>query len=784
MVDASTLPVARPEQASRLLRVLTVPVLAIGALLAVLMPLPAQNPPQPSGQQPQGQGPTMQDQGDVVTLSFNETNGMELLEFIKYTERITHKRFVWALDNELTTGGIPPRITYVGTITFHKPQFVTEFYAFFQTMLYIKGFALVPRGEGNLELLEIVQMAGPRAKEIQNGARYVTPEELGQYRNQTGVPILTMMPLKHINAPVAVNALRPFYGAAGAPSSTLQFGNVGNNTALLLQGFGPQVYSATELLKLVDQPVEVQQLIIYVARLENAAAEELEPLLNDILNDAARIRSQAAAQAGAAGGQGQPAVDPNANKLKIQVIPSLRALILSGTPDMVNEAKELIARIDVRPDALDDTVSVYRLKNVLAKELQTTLQQFITDDTNAERQAQQGTPGGAAAPRQARRTVIRNHDESNSLIISASQTKYQQIIHLIDQLDRRQPQVLIEVALVELTTGDLTRFGIELGLLDAGSSGKQGFGFTSFGISTFQDNNGDGLPDTRLPDFTNPLQGVTGGIISNSDFAMPVLLNALASDSRANILSAPSVLVNNNEAAVVTTEEERPTTQVNQGTATSTTGNGAPRHAGITLQISPTISPNNYLRLNINLEVSRFVGSFDPASASGGGVILRRSIRTQVTMPSEDTMVLGGVIEDQESTVDSGVPFLKDIPILGWLFKTYNREDNKTNLYFFVTPTILDEPDFQDLWQVSLAKKMQAEQYIGTRRLQLVDPKWTGSHGPAQPRTLEDKGATHENVDSQGNFETPFYMRPGAEEGTRKPNLSGPSQPGGNGKGS
>jgi hypothetical protein len=80
------------------------------------------------------------------------------------------------------------------------------------------------------------------------------------------------------------------------------------------------------------------------------------------------------------------------------------------------------------------------------------------------------------------------------------------------------------------------------------------FGFTSFGQSIFEDTDDDGIPDTRLPDFDNPLQGLTGGIISGGDFAVPFLLNALSSDDRANILSMPSVLVNNNEAAVVRTE--------------------------------------------------------------------------------------------------------------------------------------------------------------------------------------------------------------------------------------
>ena len=397
---------------------------------------------------------------------------------------------------------------------------------------------------------------------------------------------------------------------------------------------------------------------------------------------------------------------------------------------------------------------------MLAEDLRQTLNQFMQEDNNAEQQAQ-AQQAGSTPSRRTRRTVIQAHDESNSLLISAAPTKYQQIRALIDSLDVRQPQVLIECALVELTTGDLDRFGVELGLLDLpnGSNDyERGFGFTDFGQAVFQDTDDDGLPDTRLPDFDNIAQGLTGGIISGQDFAVPILINALATDDSANILSLPSVLVNNNEAAVVTTEEERPTLENNVGTATTTTGTGAPRNAGITLEISPTISPNRYLRLNISLEVSRFVGAFDPSSATGGGIVLRRSIRTQVTMPTESTMIIGGVIEDSESSNEGGIPFLKDIPILGYLFKSIESESSKTNLYFFVTPTILDEDDFQDLWHLSLQKKLEAQNYIGERRLRIIDKRWTGSAGD-QARRLEDEGATVEDLDAQGGFEMPLYDR-------------------------
>jgi general secretion pathway protein D len=698
---------------------------------------------------------------NTIAFSMNESNGMELTEFIKWASVITGKRFTFS-PTDLASAGQSGPITFLNTMRLKKDRFKEDFYSFFQTMLYIKGFAIVPRGAGDLELLEIVSMSGARGREVTNGAVYVTPEQLPEYRFQTGVPILTVVPLKNINATIATNALRPFYASTGSPQGggTLTLGNVGNSSAMLLQGFGPQVYAAVELLRLVDVPTEQPNLLVKVEVLEHQAPEELEPILTEVLESRQRIRQQVLQEQG-----GQPGQVPGASgqpQLKVVVHSSQKAVVLSGTQEQVREAQELIARLDVPGVPVDGAASVIHLKNVLANDLQQTLQTFLQEDNQAETQAQTPTGGGAggSVARRTRRTVIRAHEESNALLVSAAGTKWAQIQALIDRLDRRQPQVLIEAALVELTTGDLDRFGVELGLFDLKENGDftRGFGFTSFGQSVFEDTDDDGLPDTRLPDFENPLQGITGGIISGDDFAVPVLINALSTDDRANILSLPSVLVNNNETAVVKTTESRPTQTQNQGTATTQSGIGEDREAGITLEISPTISPNNYLRLNVSLEVSRFVGAFDPNSVTGGGITLSRTIKTQVTMPSDYPMVLGGVIEDSESESDGGVPLLKDIPLLGYFFRRSEDTSNKTNLYFFVTPTILDEDDFQDLYHVTLLRKLEAEEYIGERRLRIIDRKWKANPN-GEARTLEDMGATLEDLDAQGEYEMPTWRR-------------------------
>jgi hypothetical protein len=138
-------------------------------------------------------------------------------------------------------------------------------------------------------------------------------------------------------------------------------------------------------------------------------------------------------------------------------------------------------------------------------------------------------------------------------------------------------------------------------------------------------------------------------------------------------------------------------------------------------------------------------------------------------------MVIGGVIEDQESSNNGGIPILKDIPLIGILFRRGEDERKKTNLYFFVTPTILDEDDFQDLYYVSLNKKLEAKDYIGDRRLQIIDKRYTPNR-VEEPRTLEDVGATYEDLDRQGGYELGGASRRSRAAATGAP--SAPSAPG------
>mgnify|MGYP000979020047 CR=1 FL=1 len=270
------------------------------------------------------------------------------------------------------------------------------------------------------------------------------------------------------------------------------------------------------------------------------------------------------------------------------------------------------------------------------------------------------------------------------------------------------------------------------------------FGITNFGLSTFDDTDGDGIPDVRTP---NVSQGVTAGILSGDNFNLPILISALAGRRDSNVLNIPSVLVNNNGSAKVVSKDEQPTTQV---TATGVNGGTQENFrdyvsAGITMQISPTISASRYLRLKVSLEVSVFQGAVNGAIPPPK---VTRTIDTTVNVPDGDTMVIGGIVTDNKTRDESKVPILGDIPILGHLFGKNADTSTRTTLYFFVTPHILRDKDFADLAEVSYQKKLDAADTIGVDRIRVIDPKF---------------GQSKEEMDLRG-FEVPLYKSPARGE--------------------
>ncbi|MBL8900891.1 MAG: hypothetical protein JNM84_24880 [Planctomycetes bacterium] len=585
-----------------------------------------------------------------------------------------------------------------------------RFYDFFQILLKLHNFACVEVGSEPLQVIRIVRLQGEGLQALKSSIFYIKPTEIDQYANRPASLVVTIIPLQYVEPQQATTMLSRFFSNAALEGFASLGTNATEQRALMVVGFGPTVNSISQLLREIDTPpLDIQPEIVIVP-LEHAAADEIEPTLSTFFD---RVAPRAGSPQQAAQAAGSTAAE-----IRFSVDSRTNSIIVRALPEVIPDIRDMIAQLDIPVPTLQSNYKVFELKNVAALDLQEVLEEFLSD-ASQEQNRTQTTQGGQQ--RREQRPVVVADEASNSILVSASKTRMSEIRRLIQQLDQRQDQVLIECALVELTSSNNFNLAVELGAAKIPGAGEQeGFGFNSFGLSTLTDLDNDGLPDTRQINTT--LQGLTGGILDGDDFAIPFLINALKTRRDANILSVPSILVNNNSDATIESKDEFPTTTQ---TASANVGNTVTfagyEEAGITLNISPSISSEHYLRLNVALSVSTFSGAFEE-NAQVPPPRITRQVQTQVFLPSGSTMVIGGITIDNDTMTKNSMPILGDLPLIGWLFSSNADSATKTTLYFFVTPHILRDEDFTDLRALSHLRKANAVNVIGEDKFRLVDP--------------------------------------------------------------
>ncbi len=307
-------------------------------------------------------------------------------------------------------------------------------------------------------------------------------------------------------------------------------------------------------------------------------------------------------------------------------------------------------------------------------------------------------------------------DEANNQVIVKSPKRLQpQFKALIDKLDLRRPQVYIDAKIVSITATNDFRLAFESQLINSGGTG--GVFNTNFGLSTQGQAAGGGGGNVLTPKTVTPLSAVTAAII-RSEY-VPIIVNALARDVDGRILATPQLLVDDNEEAEVSSLDQRPTTTSSQsGSAGSTlTGFGGFEPAGPRLKVKPQISEGNYLKLEYEIELSNFVGD---STSTGGTVIPPQKLENKinaksVTVPSDSTIVVGGLNFTQTDKTVIKVPLLGDIPLVGQLFRDQRENSTNRTLYVFITPRIMRDPTFADLRLLTRGPESQLPKEVDTR---------------------------------------------------------------------
>jgi general secretion pathway protein D len=358
--------------------------------------------------------------------------------------------------------------------------------------------------------------------------------------------------------------------------------------------------------------------------------------------------------------------------------------------------KLLIDDLD-RPQTRNSNVRVVYLKYAKAEEVAKVLSGML--------QSVGGKPAEGAPPNTTQ-AAVQADEATNSVLITADVETMDTLLSIIDSLDIRRAQVLVEAIIVEITGNNEKELGIEW-MYQADDSGFGGFapgsGLSSVAgpaLSLLDDSSSDtalaGLA-TGVVSAKAPIFGV-GRLGNNIDFLS--VLRMLQKNESSNLLSTPSLLTTDNSEASILVGQQVPFVTgsfsgFNSGT-TNNTGNNSfsspfntvnREDVGIKLQVTPHINEGDSLVLDIEQEISSVIGS--TANSPNGPTTSKREIKTQILAGDGQTVVLGGLIEDQLNKGDQRVPVLGSIPVLGHLFRTQSAQKRKTNLLIFLKPTII-----------------------------------------------------------------------------------------------
>ena len=565
----------------------------------------------------------------------------DIREFVTQVSAITGKSFI-----------VDPRVKGNVTVISNTSMDTPAVYELFLAVLRVHGFAAVPSGN----VVRIVQQV--LAKQSGNPQDFST--------ENPGEELVTqVLSVKNTDSNELVKILRPLIPQYG------HIAGLSEPNALIISDHAENIARLTQIINRIDIADNSTTRII---RLQNAWIEDVVSLLEQLAPEQ----------------MGKGAKGPN----RVMIVASERtnSLIIKGEPETLDKVARLVGELDV-PANRGGTIQVVRLAHSDAVQLAEILKNLIADKS----------PKDSAS--QAIATSIQADESLNALVIRADPATMAELKEIIARLDIRRLQVLIEAAIVEVTSDFTRTLGTELAIGDvSGSALPVGVTAPSGTLASVLANlaAGDGQLSS-VPDLgSTPLLAAAK---RSSGVNFGVIVRALSANSDVNLLSTPSITTMDNEQAKIVVGQNVP---FRTGSTTSGS-NGASNpfttiqreDVGLTLEVTPHIHDGNLVRLEIHQEVSEVDKTSLASIGSDGSADLitnKRTIDTTVLADDREVIILGGLIRDKITDVSSGVPLLKDIPILGRLFKSSNKIREKQNLLVFLRPTVLaTKEDVKDM---------------------------------------------------------------------------------------
>lgn len=446
----------------------------------------------------------------------------------------------------------------------------------------------------------------------------------------------------------------------------------------------------------------------------------------------------------------------------VDLFRSGNAVVISGYAPAVRRLLKIAEEVKPKtgPDGTlpgqNESVHIYRVKNLQAETLAQVLSRLdnpqvpVSDGEGKEGEAKTAATtkaAGVGAANQKIKAVA--HKESNSIIVTANAEEWKEIRSIIMQLDSVRKQILLEVLIAEVSGSDINDFGIDWRYAGADAAYSQ---FNS-GLAA-EGNLVD--PETGRITGNNTLSGFSLGFLERGGQLLGIF-NANVSNQNFNVLSAPQILTLDNQEAEINVGQDVPVqTQARTtggGNAEATVNSFEYRPAGIKLKFTPNINTDGNIALDLFAEVTNIEGG---QTANSNPTFSKRNVKTYITVEDKQTIVIGGLVSNEQLNAVQKIPLLGDIPFLGFIFRRTTITNKRTNLMVFITPHILDEREESD--RVTGLKR---NQQVETSREAVNKLKlWPQDESPEE-RETEKENRIDEHPVKQ---DPPVYKKPEDKE--------------------
>lgn len=541
---------------------------------------------------------------------------------------------------------VDPRVRAQVTMLSSTPMTPDAFYEAFLALLQVHGFVAAPSGD----VLKIIPDANSRT---------MPGNDLPDRLSATSDEIVTqVVSVTNVSAAQLVAILRP----------------------LMPQNAHLAAYPASNMLILADRANNVNRMLRIIRRIDQASDADIEVVAMQNASAAEVVRTMTAlnpAQASAEGGM---------SPLRVVADDRSNSILLAGDKTQRLRARTLIAYLDTPLSSGGDTRVRY-LRYADAEKIAAKLKEQVQGVAAGAPAA--GTTTAASADRS---TIIWAEPETNALVITAPAKTMNSLMAVIDKLDIRRAQVIVEAIIVEVSADKSAELGVNW-LVDGSNADNAVGGFIEpvGGVSIVDLARAATDPTT----LTSVPRGTTVGVgrLGSGGVDFAAVLRALRGDSTTNIIATPSIVTMDNQEAEIKVAQEVPFVTGQYTSTGGNTGNNLNpfqtiqrQEVGTILKITPQINEGDSVMLKIEQESSSI------AATSSGAVDLvtnKRTISTHVLIEDGGTVVLGGLIQDSQTGGEQRVPFLGRIPVIGEAFKSRSAKKTKTNLMVFIQPRIL-----------------------------------------------------------------------------------------------